>query len=76
MSISVLLISIAFSLIEAGLSCLLFVLRPVAAAVSGVPAFLIIGGIVAPGMLLTFILIITIGALNVRCRAAPPGRRF
>lgn len=70
MSISILLFSVFFALVEAGLSYLFLAFEPVASVLAGCPSFLLFGGIFAIGMLLTFLLIILIGFLNVPCRAA------
>lgn len=70
MSISVLLLSVLFALIEAGLSYLCLAFEPISSILAGCPSFLIFGGIVAIGMLLSFLLIILIGFMNVHCQAA------
>lgn len=70
MSFSVLLLSVVFALIEAGLAWVMLAFHPVAAAVAGTPTWLLMSGIFALGMILSFIVIIVIGSLGIGNRAA------
>lgn len=70
MSISILILSLVFALIEAGLAWTIIACQPVAALVEGVPAWLLTGGVFALGMLLSFVVIIVIGLLQIGPRAA------
>lgn len=70
MSISILLLSIVFALIEAGLTWLLLAFQPVAELVAGMPVWLLSGVVFSLGMLLSFIVIIIVGALEIGPRAA------
>jgi len=70
MSISILLLSVVFALIEAGLSWLILACPPVTALTAGVHPGLLTGGVFALGMLLSFIVIIVIGLLEIGPRAA------
>ena len=70
MSISILLLSVVFALIEAGLAWLVLACHPVAVLLEGVPAWLLTGGVFVLGMLLSFIVIIVIGLLEIGPRAA------
>lgn len=76
MSIFVLLLSMIFALIEAGLSYVVLAYEPVSSIFADVPAFLLTGGIFAVGMLLTFLLIIIIGSMNIPCRAGDFVRNY
>lgn len=70
MSISILILSIVFALIEAGLSWLILACPPVVALTEGIPTGLLTGAVFALGMLLSFVVIIVIGLLEIGPRAA------
>lgn len=70
MSISILLLSLVFALIEAGLTWLLLAFQPVTALTAGLPVWLLTGIVFSLGMLLSFIVIIVVGALEIGPRAA------
>ena len=63
--ITVLILSLVFAAIEAGLTWLLLCFQPVANVFMGVPLWVETGIIFAVGMALTFLLIIWIGNLNI-----------
>ena len=70
MSIAILVISLIFALIETGLSWLLLAFEPVAGLFAGMPLWVVTGLIFAIGMILTFVVIILVGSMNVSDRAA------
>lgn len=69
MSVSVLLLSLVFALIEAGLSWLVLCFAPVAAIFANAPLWVVTGTIFAVGMLITFIVIFMVGSMNLTDRA-------
>jgi len=70
MSVSIFFISLIFGIIEGGLSWLLLACRPVAGLFEGLPLWAVTGIVFGLGMLLTFILIILVGSMNISDRAA------
>lgn len=70
MSISILLLSVVFALIEAGLTWLLLAFEPVAVLTAALPTWLLVGSVFALGMMLSFIVIIMVGLLEISPRAA------
>lgn len=70
MSISILLLSIVFALIEGGLAALMLAFQPVAALTANLPVWLLTGILFAMGMLLSFVVIIVVGSLQIVPRAA------